>query len=123
MTWFAANGSSAPLLASTAPIPLAGEPLILVNPPPAMTRLPSGASTIVQTTPSSAVGAQGSREPLARENAASRVRDLLLALKKLPPAYTVVADTAMPRTCEAMEAAKLVSTAPVAVLNATMWLR
>src|ERR1700743_2526136 len=74
----AAQGSSVPVVASRAPRPCAGDPLMLRNTPPTITRLPSGVRAIVLTL-SSAVGAQPSSEPSAALNAARWLRATPLA--------------------------------------------
>ena len=116
--WLISHGRWAPVVALTAPIELAGWPLIVLNRPPTTTPVESGVSTSESTWASSAVGAHDFRLPLLRSNEASRRRVCPLALKKLPPAYTVSLVASTPRTVEAIEGSKEFSSAPVAVLKA-----
>ena len=76
MTWLAAQGKVAPLVASTAPIPMAETVFRWVNEPPTMTRDWSGETTNDHTM-ASAFGAHGSSAPLAELNALSSLRTLL----------------------------------------------
>jgi hypothetical protein len=74
MIVFAAQGRSAPVTASRAPMPMADWPLRVVKRPPATTSpLPAGATSA--NTDWSAVGAQPRTAPDVPSTAASRVRD------------------------------------------------
>ena len=75
MTWLAAHGSTAPLIGSTAAMPLEVTPLMLRNEPPMMTLDLSGAITMERTSEVDALGAQApERPPLTAAKAASRLR-------------------------------------------------
>jgi hypothetical protein len=102
----AAQGSSVPEVASSAPRPDAGDPFRLRNIPPTITRLPSGVRTIALTL-SSAVGAQPSSEPSAALKAARWLRATPLAVEKFPPTYTVVLVAVIALTVASRFGAKL----------------
>ena len=89
-----------------------------------MTRLPSGASTIDQTAPFSAVGAHGSSAPVVRvdrgEVAARACRSPRRSRRRRRRSMPVAASA---RTWLLTLGAKEVSSAPVAVLKAATWPR
>src|SRR5690242_9512854 len=79
IVWFAVHGRVDPSAVLIEPMPYAAVPLSPVNEPPAMTRLPSGASTIDHTVPPSAVGFQvDDKAPVMELTAARLVRVLPL---------------------------------------------
>src|SRR3954447_10356979 len=80
----AAQGRSAPVVGSIAPMPYALAPLIFANWPPTTILEPSGARVMAMTC-ASAVGAQLSSAPLVGLKAASLVRATLLAVLNAPP--------------------------------------
>src|SRR6266536_3756635 len=85
-----------------------------------MTRDPSGAMTMADTVPLSAVGFQGRSAPFVAENAARLVRVAPPADEHPPPRNTSELDAAMPSTDPPTDGANVGTRAPVATSNAAM---
>ena len=123
--WFAAHGRmTAPGAVLIDPMPLAEKWLSVLKRPPTMSREPSGLRAMPCTFLSSADGAHVvTSEPSVRLKAARRVRVAPPAVLKLPPAYTVEAETAIAATCPFTEGLKSGTSAPVVASIAARWPR
>ena len=116
------QGTLAPVVASSAPMPYQPTPFRFWN-LPAATTLPVPAGAASASTSASAVGAQGSTAPVDACTAASRVRARPFIEVKMPPRYRVSPDTASAFTRDAELGFQPLTTAPVVASSATTRLR